>query len=390
MRVAAPSPQRASLAPMGVFTLLAVACLTIMVGCVIVPALPSIAPALGVPHASSWLITLPSLGVVLFAPIVGRSIDIIGARRALCIGLVLYGLLGIGALFVQGIVAVFADRIFLGGATAIVMSAGTGLISSFYSGAARMNMIARQGMAIELGGVVFLFVGGLLAKLGWAWPFALYAMAFVFLAMVLVFVPMPPRHEITDTEKPSVAHVKGLRGVYAAALLSMTVFFAAVIVLPFHLVRFPAHHFSESEVGFFLAFVSLIAVGAASIMPKLVRWLGELRALVVAFCAYALAHICFTLAVSLPVLMLGALGLGCGFGFSVPLVNHMTVERSSPLLRGQALSYLATAIFLGQFLSSFMEFVPGGGRVVFAVAAIAALGVAVACGFPLKKIYCRR
>ena len=32
-------------------------------------------------------------------------------------------------------------------------------------------MIPSQGMLIELGGVIFLFIGGLLATLGWQWPF---------------------------------------------------------------------------------------------------------------------------------------------------------------------------------------------------------------------------
>ena len=38
-------------------------------------------------------------------------------------------------------------------------------------------MIARQGMAIELGGVLFLFAGGLLAQQRWSLPFALYLCA---------------------------------------------------------------------------------------------------------------------------------------------------------------------------------------------------------------------
>lgn len=35
-------------------------------------------------------------------------------------------------------------------------------------------MIPSQGMLIELGGVIFLFIGGLLATLGWQWPFLLH------------------------------------------------------------------------------------------------------------------------------------------------------------------------------------------------------------------------
>ncbi|MGG4582506.1 MFS transporter [Serratia nematodiphila] len=176
---------------MAAFTLLAVACLTIMVGCVIVPGLTEIASQLGTPSAASWLVTVPSLGVVIFGPFAGRFIDRAGAYAALSWGLLLYGLLGAGGLFLRGFWPVMLDRLLLGGATAIVMSTGTGLISAFYSGQARLKMIASQGMSIELGGVIFLFIGGLLATLGWRWPFLLYLVAWVLLAMQLLFVPKP-------------------------------------------------------------------------------------------------------------------------------------------------------------------------------------------------------
>ena len=133
----------------GRFTLLAIACLTIMVGTVVAPGLLSIASALEVESHASWLITLPSLGAVLFAPIAGRMIDRIGAYRALTGGLFLYGLLGAGGALLEGMVSVFADRILLGGVTALVMAGGTTLISEWYHGHARLAMIAQQGMSID-------------------------------------------------------------------------------------------------------------------------------------------------------------------------------------------------------------------------------------------------
>jgi hypothetical protein len=45
------------------------------------------------------------------------------------------------------------------------MTSSTVLISIWYHGEERLNMMAKQCMAIELGGVTFLFVAGLLASL---------------------------------------------------------------------------------------------------------------------------------------------------------------------------------------------------------------------------------
>jgi MFS family permease len=362
------------LPPAGSFTLLAVASTTIMVGCVIVPGLAAIAAHLGVPDAAGWLVTIPSLGVIVFGAPAGKLIGRLGGHRALCCGLFAYGLLGVLGAVLHGRIVIFADRLLLGGATAIVMAAGTVLISEFYAGAARMDMIARQGMAIELGGVIFLFIGGLLATLGWRWPFGLYLVAWLFLAMVMRFVPRPAHVPAAANEAGS-ALPRAMRVVHGAALVSMVLFFTGVILLP---ARLHGLGLDAAQTGYFLSFVSLVAVAAAALMPRVVRRLREPWTLALSFGLYAVAHGLFATAPSLAPLVAGAIAMGSGFGLSVPLVNGMTVDLSPAPARAQALAYLSIAIFGGQFLSSFMALLPGAGHAAFAVAAGLALCAALA------------
>jgi len=68
---------------------------------------------------------------------------------------------------------------------------------------------------------------------------------------------------------------------------------------------------------------------------------------------------------------LGALFSGIGFGFSIPLVNHMTVARTPAARRGRNLAYLSMAIFSGQFLTSLLEFIPRQAALIFTVMAVA-------------------
>lgn len=356
--------------------MLAVACLTIMVGCVIVPGLPSIARELGVENAASWLVTVPSLGVIVFGPLAARFIEKLGLYRSLCVALFAYGLLGVVGFMLHGAVAVFSDRLLLGGATAMIMAAGTGLISEFYEGHTRLQMIARQGMAIELGGVIFLFIGGLLATAGWQWPFSLYLTAWVLLAMVLMFVPRPVRQHTSPPADDDLASIAlPLKIVFSAALMSMVVFFTGIIMLP---VRLLPLGLGEAEVGYFLSFTSLVAVGAAAVMPKAARRIGEYRTLALAFAFYGAGHTLFATAGSLVPMIAGGICLGTGFGLSIPLVNHMTIEQSRTHQRGRNLAYLSMAIFAGQFLSSFMEFVPGNQSMMFAFAAVLAVLTGIA------------
>lgn len=365
---------RNRLSAAGAFTLLAIASLTIMVGCVIVPGLPSVAMHLGVQGAAGWLITLPSLGVVIFGPIVAKAIARRGLYRALLLGLFTYGALGVAGAFLTHPALLFADRFLLGGATAMVMSAGTGLLSGFYEGEQRLKMIARQGMSIELGGVIFLFFGGLLATVGWRWPFSLYLFAWLFMLMQLMFVPRPARAtpvtEVaqTETKDPSLSLLKP---VFAAAVFSMICFFTAVIMLPLQL---KGLGYSEAETGYFLSFISLMAVIAAWLMPRFVIWRGDYGTLYLAFAAYAAAHLLLAFSSELNLLLMAGVLMGAGFGMSVPLVNHLVVDKSPVHLRGAHLAYLAMAIFSGQFLSSFMAFIPGSRERIFIGAALIALG----------------
>lgn len=358
----------------GGYVLLAVACLTIMVGCVIVPGLTSISRALGAEGLASWLVTVPSLGVVLFGPIMARLLGKTGLRNGLRIGLLAYGALGVAGIFLHSPWVLLADRLLLGGATALIMASGTGLISLFYSGHQRLSMIARQGMSIELGGVIFLFVGGLLATAGWQYPFLLYLLAWVLLVGVEFSVPSPLATDDMRSSQTTPRISAALWTVYTAAAISMIVFFSAIISLPKQL---HSIGLNEAGVGYFLSFVSLVAVGAAAVMPHSSARYGEVATLVRAFIFYGIAHLLFLLSDTLELYVLAGVSLGCGFGLSIPLVNHMTIELTHERERGHMLAYLSMAIFLGQFLSSLLELAPGGGKALYGVAAFLAVITAV-------------
>lgn len=375
-----------ALKPIGAFSLLCVACLTIMVGCVIVPGLNNIAAGLGVSGSASWLVTLPALGVVIFGPLAGMLITRKGSRYALRIGLILYGALGVAGAWMPGPLFIYADRLLLGGATAIVMSTGIAMISEFYTGHARLKMMSRQGMAIELGGVIFLSIGGVMAQIGWRWPFTLYLMGWVFLAMIEIFVPRQntPVHEPASASGVPKNTLSKVRIVYFAALLAMLIFFTAIIGLPSRLHGFG---FNEAQIGYLLSFVSLVAVGAASTLPRLTVSIGESTTLTIGFLCYAIAHLIFITASGVESIIFAAFVLGFGFGLTVPLVNHMAVERSHPGNRGKVLAYLSMSIFLGQFMSSFLQYLPDGNRQTFAVAV--ALSIVGALTFGSKSLKAR-
>jgi hypothetical protein len=358
------APSRATAA-----ILLVTACLTIMVGCVIVPALSQTVAGLGVKGAT-WLVTLPSLGVILGSPAAGWLIARLGAWRVLAAGLLAYALLGAGGALLHGPWPVYADRLILGMATAAVMASGTTLIALFWPAPqARLRMIAAQGMAIELGGVIFLAIGGWLATRDWHAPFLLYLLAAAVLGAQLLAMPRPAAPSPSPSSSSGATARRPL-GLYVRAAGTMTIFFIAILNLP---MRLAALGLDATGSGLFLAFVSLVAVGAASGLPRILARAGTRRTFMTAFACYGLAHGLFALDAPLDLCVVGGVLLGTGFGLSVPLVNHCVIEKAPAHALGPWLSMLSLTLFLGQFLASFAALLPGPATLPFILAAAGAL-----------------
>lgn len=345
-----------------------------MVGTVIAPSLKEVSIELGFKENPGLLITLPSLGVVVFAPFVGKLIDRKGEYLILKWSLIPYALLGFLGAFLTNPYLVAIDRILLGFVTAAIQVSGTGLIALLFSGENRLKMIAWQGMAIELGGVVFLSFGGFLGEWGWKYPFVIYLMGLVCALLISISFKgnsaVLNRKAVTAdlTEKTRIS--SNLLIIILSAAFAMILFFVGFVGLPLLLPSLL--HYSESETGYFMAFISIVAVLAASQMPRITRYLSQNLTLSIGFLAFTVGLIFFFLSTSNILLIIGGIAMGVGFGFTVPLLNHMTVEESLNGNMGQNLGYYSMAIFGGQFLSSFITELSSEVRTAFLIAGVLA------------------
>ncbi|AEL25175.1 MFS transporter [Cyclobacterium marinum] len=356
----------------GVFTLLFISSLTIMVGTVIAPSLSGIVKQLDFGFSPSWLITLPSLGVVVFAPIIGRLINKLGSLKLLILGLVPYAILGVIGAFISNDYLLILDRFLLGAATVAIQVSVTLYIAAFFTGEERMKMIAWQGMAIELGGVIFLAIGGILGQMHWQFPFYIYLLALVCLMFVLKALPKPDakRKEKGVFSKNKNESKFKVQLIFYASLLAMMLFFVGFVSLPLYLPE--TFGFSESQTGYLMAFISVIAIITASQMPKVVKYTGDVKTVVFGFLFFMLGYMVLAIAGNVPVLVLAVICIGVGFGFTIPLLNHMMIEASSLQNQGKNLGLYSMGVFGGQFLSTFIEYISNNYMVVYSVSAVMA------------------
>lgn len=145
---------------------------------------------------------------------------------------------------------------------------------------------------------------------------------------------------------------KSVWPVIAITFLTMLVFFSGIVNLPIRLQG--SLHLSQSFTGNFLAFISLVAVITAGIMPKIVKAITAKYTLMLAFVSFAVAFFLYHTQGSMPLLILAAVFMGIGFGCTIPLLNNLTVDRSPIAVRGRNLGFYSMATFAGQFSTSFL------------------------------------
>ncbi|MCZ4061506.1 hypothetical protein O3W44_23735 [Pantoea sp. LMR881] len=134
--------------------------------------------------------------------------------------------------------------------------------------------------------------------------FILYLVAWLLLAMQILFIPEPSAEHSKPAsvqgENIAIEGAGKLKIVYFAAAFSMICFFTGVIIIPQH---FHKMSIGAAETGYFLSFISLVAVFAAALMPRIVARIGEYSTLYAAFICYTCAHLLFSAASGIPLLL---------------------------------------------------------------------------------------
>jgi MFS family permease len=366
-----------------IVTLLLNSSLTIMVGSVIAPALPAIADHLQFGFSPGLLVTLPSLGVVLFSPLIGKLVNSLGPFRLLIIGLLPYAILGFMGLYLGNTYVLVVDRLLLGATCVAIQIAVTSYIADLFEGKERLKMIAWQGVAIELGGVVFLSLGGVLGELNWSFPFYIYLVAILFFVFSWYALPRKVHRETEGHTALSTEANEGITPIMLGSFFSMAMFFVCFISLPEYL---PARFdFSESTTGYFMSSISLVAVVVASQLARITDYISTVKLVIIGFLLFSVGYVIFAAATLSWMMYMGAVSVGIGFGFTVPVLNHLVVEASSVANRGKNLGTYSMMVFAGQFAATFIEFLPGDTQVVFYGTATLGLAVSFLLFFLFKR-----
>lgn len=155
--------------------------------------LPQLKAAMHITQTQSeYLVTTPSFAVMIFvvlSPLIQQWFHI-SDKKIIMAGVTIVGLAGIVPMFVNDYTTVLLSRLVLGAGYGLYNSQAISVISVWYDGQERAQMLGWRAAAEQIGQALTLTIAGLLLSyLGWRSSFAVYFLAFAVLIFFALRVP---------------------------------------------------------------------------------------------------------------------------------------------------------------------------------------------------------
>ncbi|MBA4220867.1 MAG: MFS transporter [Methylobacterium sp.] len=338
--------------------LLMAASLTTMANATIAPALPGLERLFaGDPNAAlltRLLVPAPSLSVAIFAPLAGIAADRLGRRRLLLFGVILFVLSGSAGLVLPDLPTIFASRLVLGVAVALIMTAQTALIGDYFTGDDRNALTGLQISARNLGGLVFILSAGWVATLSPRLPFAIYALAAAFLPLMWLVIVDLPRLSPAGV---NLADPSDERGGWRLPLALLVLLQGATnmifFIMPTQLAFFLDAQGYDSAImtGSALGVLMLSGGGFALLYARIQRAVGYAGIFALGYGAMALGFLMLLLASTTAAIFAAVAAIGAGYALVSPGFVALALNLAPAQKRGLAGGILTASIFIGQFCS---------------------------------------
>lgn len=171
--------------------------------------LPQLKAALGITQTQSeYLVTTPSFAVMIFvvlSPLIQEWFHI-SDKHIIMTGVTIVGIAGIIPMFVNSYPLILVSRLVLGAGYGLYNSQAISLISVWYQGNERSQMLGWRAAAEQIGQALTLAIAGLLLNVaGWRGSFAVYLLAFLVLFFFAARVPNDTQAEDEEVKEDQLA-----------------------------------------------------------------------------------------------------------------------------------------------------------------------------------------
>lgn len=196
-------------------------------------ALPQLKAALNVSQTQAeYLATMPSFAVMIFvilSPLLQTWLKV-SDKQMIMAGVGLVGVMGLVPFFnLHSYALILASRLLLGAGYGLYNSQAIALISVWYEGPTRAQMLGWRAAAEQIGQATTLFIAGILLTIGgWHFSFLVYLLAFVVLFFFALRVPNDRPSQDQAVESSTITTDQVTKTSPRVALLILFAFFLVI------------------------------------------------------------------------------------------------------------------------------------------------------------------
>ncbi len=341
--------------------LLLTATLKIMANATISPALPSLEASFpddpAAAYLTRFLVSAPSLTVVLVAPLAGLAADRFGRGPLLVAGVLLFALSGSAGVYLPDLISILWSRLLLGIAVAMTMTAQVALVGDLFSGSRRSAFMGWQTAVINIFGFLFIGFAGYLAGLSPRLPFLVYLLPALLLPLLVMVARKEDRRARDGQAQPedsgvALGLVRWVRPAAFVGLLTMVtvmLFFLMPSQLPYYLHENGFDSASATAVG--LGALTLTGGVVAFTFKKVCDSFGLGATFGLGFLLMGCGFAALATEAAWSFVIGGAALVGAGYALVQPSFLLLALQVAPPQRRGSVSGIVTTAMFLGQVVS---------------------------------------
>jgi len=321
----------------------------------ITPAFPRIVEEFGIsPQAVGSLITVFTLPGVLLTAVLGILADQIGRKRILVPALLLFAIAGCACAFARDFRLLLLLRFLQGAGAAGLGAINMTIIGDLYTGQERAAAMGCNSSVLSVGTASYPAIGGVLATIGWYYPFLLPLAAIPVAAAVFLSLnnPEPSRPQHFREYLADAWRVVANRRVVALFAVGTLTF---IILYGTYMAYFPllvesSFAVTPFAVGLVMSVSSLATAITSSQAGRLAASLSE-RALMGLSCLlYAVALVTIPVAPTLWLLVVPVAVFGVAQGVNLPSLMTVLAGQAPMEQRGALISINGMVLRLGQTL----------------------------------------
>ena len=311
---------------------------------------------------AKFFLIIPSLVIVPFLLFSYAFVNYFSKKKLVMWGLIIYIVSGLGCLIFDNIYLMMMFRSLVGISAGLVIPYTSSLITDYYVGEKRYQLLSYAGLVSYVGGILILIFAGLLSKIDYKLVFLIYFVAAIPLFFVMKYLP--------DKSKK-----------YSIVFRDVSTSFFSLYKFKIHIWRYCFYNFFITILGFvffynlaFLmnykhvggpleisitqSFYMLGGILSNYFMYRIKLVIGSfLHVLQMFFVAQGFFLL---LNSNLNVIMVYIAGflIGVGYGSIFSSLNSAVANKIGTLRRVSAISMLTISTYLGQFVSPlFFDFV---------------------------------